>query len=132
MISVMVAALLSADCHADSLFGIWQTETTHGSAPGRNNTGAGFETIEFFKDSSFQISDVVTIDGKRWTNVPFSGTYQLIGTNQASLKVIPHDIAPGSTPPSLTVSCSIVGKELVIPKFIPSVVPDYKKYRRVK
>jgi hypothetical protein len=32
----------------------------------------------------------------------------------------------------VTVSCSIAGSELEIPKLITSVVPEYKRYRRAK
>jgi hypothetical protein len=112
--------------------GRWQTETNRWSAAGHTNKVEAVETIEFFRDHSFKVTDVMAADGKRWTNVPYTGTYTILGTNRASLKFVVHDIPPGATPPSVAVSCSIVGNELEIPKLITSVVPEYKRYRRAK
>jgi hypothetical protein len=119
-------------CWADSLVGAWQTEVLRAGVPGRTNTASSFETIEFFQDLTFKISTVIVLDGKRGTNVPFSGTYTMIGTNKFTLKVTPLNLPAGSTPPRLTVNGSIVEGELTVPKFITSVVPEYNRYRRVK
>jgi hypothetical protein len=119
-------------CHAESLLGRWQTETNHWNAPGHTNNVAAVETIEFFKDHSFKVTEVTVADGKRWTNVPYTGTYTILGTNRASLRFVARDTPPGATPASVTVSCSIVGSELEIPMLITSVVPEYKRYRRAK
>jgi hypothetical protein len=108
------------------LVGLWQSERT------RTNKVEGFETVEFFNDRSFKIAEVIILDGKRSTNVPYTGTYTIVGTNQVSMKVITHDIPPGATAPPLTVTSSIVGNELKIPKFITGVVPEYERYRRAK
>jgi hypothetical protein len=132
LLAFTVAALLGHRCYADDFLGVWQTETNHWSAPGRTNKVEAVETIEFFSNHSFKITEVTVADGKRWTNVPYTGTYTILGTNRASLKLIPSDIPPGATPAPLTVACSIVGNELEIPKLIPSVVSEYKKYRRAK
>ena len=43
-----------------------------------------------------------------------------------------HNIPPTAKPESQTVDGIITGNELEIPKLIPSVVTEYKKYRRVK
>ena len=128
----LVIVALGHRCHADSLVGRWQTETNHWSAAGHTNKVEAVETIEFFRDHSFKITEVTVADGKRWTNVPYTGTYTILGTNRASLKFVVHDIPRGATPPSMTVSCFILGNELEIPKLITSVVPEYKKYRRAK
>ena len=125
-------ALLEYRCHADSLLGLWQTETNRWSDPAGTNKVEAVETIEFFRDHSFKIAEIAVLNGKRWTNVSFAGTYVALGTNRVSLKLIPQNIGPTATPPSLTVTCSVVGNELEIPKFIPSVIPEYKKYRRAK
>ena len=132
LLRATIAMFLGDRCHADSLVGLWQTETNYLSAPGHTNKIEVVETIEFFSNYSFKVTDVTVADGKRWTNVPYTGTYTILGTNRGSLKFIPHDIPPGATPHPLTVSCSIVGNELEIPKLIPSVVPEHKKYRRAK
>ena len=129
---VLAAVLISSACccRADNLVGLWQTEIKHLSAAGLTNRASGFETVEFFRDLTFKITDVLIVDGKGATNVSFSGTYAMIGTNKFSLKVTPLNLPPGSTPPQLTTDCSIVEGELVIPKFITSVVPEYNRYRR--
>jgi hypothetical protein len=132
MATLMVPLLVADCCRADDLVGVWQTETNHWSAAGHTNRVEGFETLEFFKERSFKITDITIVDGKRWTNIPYTGTYKVLGTNRVSLKVVAHDIPPGATPPCLTVSGSIVGNELELPKFITSVVPEYKRYRRAK
>ena len=125
-------AFLGQRCHADSLVGLWQTETNQWSAPGHTNRVEAVETIEFLRDHSFTITEVTVLDGKRWTNVSYTGSYTVLGTNRASLKFVPHNIPPGAKPSSHAVSCSVVGDELEIPKLITSVVPEYKRYRRVK
>jgi hypothetical protein len=102
------------------------------SAQGFTNRFSGFETVEFFRDLTFKISEVYIVDGKGATNVSFSGTYAMIGTNKFSLKVTPLNGPPGSTLPQLTADGSIVEGELKIPKFITSVVPEYDRYRRVR
>ena len=132
--SILAAVLTSSGycCWADSLIGLWQTEVNHLSAAGFTNRASGFETVEFFRDLTFKITDVIIVDGKRATNVSFSGTYAMIGPNKFSLRVTPLNVPPGSTPPQLTTDGSIVEGELRIPKFITSVVPEYHRYRRVK
>src|SRR5262249_11800357 len=118
LLALAIAALPVHRSHADSLLGLWQTETNHWGAPGHTNKVEGVETIEFFKDHSFRIAEIAVLDGKRWTNISFTGTYVILGTNEVSLKLVPQNIAPTATPPSLTISCSVVGDELEIPKFI--------------
>lgn len=131
MTAVLLPVVLVCSCsHPDSLVGLWQTETSRAAM--QTNTIEAFEAIEFFKDRSFKITDVVTLNGNRWTNAPFSGTYTIAGSNQVSLTVFANDVASPSNQAPLTVSCSIVGDQLEIPKFIPGVVPEYKKYRRVR
>ena len=134
LLLLVTVTLSIADCcrAAESLVGLWQTETVRQSAPGHPNAVEEFQAVEFSKDGSFEIRDVLMADGKRWTNVPFSGTFTMTATNQASLKLTAHNIPPGSTPPYLTVSCSIIGNELKLPAFSSSAVPEYKRYRRVK
>jgi hypothetical protein len=132
LVSVIFAVSFGDCCHPDSFVGLWQTETTHRSVPGHTNTVEAIEVVEFFKDRSFKIADVLIVDGQGWTNVSFRGTYTLIGTNQASMKITALNIPPGSAPPSLTVSCSIIGNELEIPKFTASVAAEFKRYRRAK
>jgi hypothetical protein len=134
LLLLLIIALSIGDCcrAADSLVGLWQSETPHRSSPGHTNTIDAFQAVEFSKDPSFKITDVLITDGKRWTNVPFTGTYTMIATNQANLKVTAHNIPPGSTPSTLKVSCSIIGNELELPSFTSSAVPEYKRYRRVK
>lgn len=132
LLAQTIAVFFGHCCYADSLVGLWQTKTIHWSAPGHTNKVETVETIEFFRDHSFKITEVTVADGKRWTNVPYTGTYTVLGTNRASLKFLAHNIPPGATPPSLTISYSIVGNELEIPKLITSVVPEYKRYRRAK
>jgi len=112
------------------LVGLWQTATNHFNTADRTNSAESFETVEFFKDSSFRITDVMILDGKCRTNVSYTGTYTVISTNHFTLKAVPSGWQ--ITPPALTVSCSINENELKIPKFIPSVVPEYNKYRRPK
>jgi len=119
-------------CRADSLVGLWQTEVNRLSAAGFTNKASTFEAVEFFRDFTFRITDVVIMDGKGATNVSFTGTYAMVGTNKFSLKVTPLNVPPGSTPPELLVDGCIVEGELKIPKFITSVVPEYNRYRRAR
>ena len=132
--SILAAVLTSAGscCRADGLVGLWQTEVTRLSAAGFTNKASSFEAVEFFQDLTFKMTDVMIVDGKGATNVSFSGTYAMIGTNNFRLKVAPLNVPPGSTPPQLTVDGSIVEGELRIPKFITTVVPEYNRYRRVR
>ena len=132
VLALSIAACLGQKWHADSLVGLWQTETNRWSAPGHTNRVEAVETIEFLRDRSFKITEVTVLDGKRWTNVPYIGTYTVLGTSRASLKFVPQNIPPGAKPPSHAVSCSVVGDELELPKFISSVVPEYRRYHRVK
>ncbi|HEV2394895.1 MAG TPA: hypothetical protein VG146_21300 [Verrucomicrobiae bacterium] len=94
LVSVIFAVSFGDCCRADSFVGLWQTETTHRSAPGDTNTVEAFEAVEFFKDRSFKIADILIVDGQRWTNVAFRGTYTLIGPTQASMKVTPSIFRP--------------------------------------
>jgi hypothetical protein len=131
LLGLTFAVFIGHRCHAGSLVGLWQTETKHLSAPGYTNKIEYVERVEFFRDQSFKVADIYVADGKRWTNVPYIGTYTILDTNRASLKFIFHDMPPGVTPPpSQTVSCSMNGNELSIPKF--RAVPEYEKYRRVQ
>lgn len=132
LLTLVVAALLGHRCQAAGLLGLWQTETNQWRATGHTNRVEVVETIQFFGDNSFKLTEVTVADGKRWTNVPYTGTYTILATNRASLKFIPQNIPPGAAARSLTVSCSIIGDELEIPKLITSVVPEYKRYRRAK
>lgn len=132
--SILSAVVISFgySCWAVTLVGLWQTEVNWLNAPGPTNTFSSFETIEFFEDLTFKVTDVIIVDGKRSTNAALSGTYSMIGTNKFSLKATPRNVPPGAAPPPLTVDGSIVGGELTLPRFVTSVVPEYKKYRRVK
>jgi hypothetical protein len=131
--SVLVAVLTYSGycCWADNLVGVWQTEVNRLSAAGFTNKASSFEAVEFSRDLTFKITQVMIIDGKGATNVSFRGTYAMTGTNKFSLKVRPLSVPPG-TAPQLTVDGSIVEGELRIPKFITSVVPEYNGYRRVR
>ncbi|HEV2207963.1 MAG TPA: hypothetical protein VG167_04265 [Verrucomicrobiae bacterium] len=132
VLALSITACLGQKWQADSLVGLWQTETNRWSAPGRTNKVEAVETIEFLSDHSFKITEVTVLDGKRWTNVPYIGTYTVLSTNRARLNFVPQNVPPGATSPSHAVSCFIVGDELEIPKLIASVVPEYRKYHRVK
>jgi hypothetical protein len=127
--SLALTVLPGLRCHAEGLAGVW---TNYCSALAPTNKVERFETVEFFKNGSLKITSITVVDGKRWTNAPYTGTYSVLATNRVSLKITPQDIPPGSQAPPLSVSCSIVGDELRIPLFITSVVPEYRKYRRVK
>ena len=128
-LSLELAVSLGPDCRAEGLVGIW---TNYTSAALPTNKVERLEAVEFFKDRSFKITSITIVDGKRWTNTPYTGTYSTFGTNRANLKITPHDIPPGSKASPMSVSCSIIGNELRIPLFITSVVPEYRIYRRVK
>ena len=132
LFTLVIAALLGQRCQAGGLLGLWQTETNQWRATGHTNRIEVVETIQFFGDNSLKVTEVTVADGKRWTIVPYTGTYSILTTNRASLKFIPQNIPTGATARSLTVSCSIVGDELEFPKLITSVVPENKRYRRVK
>jgi hypothetical protein len=132
VLALSIAACHGQKWHADLLVGLWQSETNRWSAPGHTNKVEAAGTIEFFSDRSFKITEVTVLNGKWWTNVPYTGTYAVLGTNRASLKFVPQDIPPGAKPSSHTVVCSVVGDELELPKLITSVVPEYRRYRRVK
>ena len=128
----MVAAFGFACCHADSLVGTWQTEPTRRSQPGTTNKVEAFEVVIFLKDGSLKMSDVLVINGDRHTNLAFRGTYMMISSNQANLTLLAQDVPARSYPRALTLSCSLSRNELLISKPITSVVPEYRKYRRVK
>jgi hypothetical protein len=132
LLALAIAACLGYRCNADGLVGLWQTETNRWNAPGHTNTVEAVGAIEFFSDRSFKITEVTVQNGKRWTNIPYTGIYAVLGTNRASLNFVPQDIPPGAKPSSHTVVCSVVGDELELPKLITSVVPEYRRYRRVK
>jgi hypothetical protein len=132
LLALTITAFLGCRCHADDLVGVWQTEPKHWSASGHTNKVEALEMIEFFRDRSFKITEVTVAEGKRWTNVPYTGTYVMVGSNRASLKIIPHNVPPGATAPSHTVSCVIIGGELELPKLITSVAPEHQRYHRAK
>lgn len=132
VLTLTIAALLGRRCHADNLLGLWTTVTNRWSATGYTNRAERFRTVEFFKDHSFEITVVTVLDGKRWTNVPYTGTYTILGTNRVTLNVTFLEVPLRAKEHSRTVSCSLLGNELEIPKFITSVVPEYDRYRRVK
>jgi hypothetical protein len=96
LLLLAIGVLLEYRCHADSLLGLWQTETNHWSDPGGTNKVEAVKTIEFFRDHSFKIAEIAVLNGKRWTNVSFAGAYVILGTNRASLKLIPQNIVKGS------------------------------------
>jgi hypothetical protein len=57
----------------------------------------------------------------------------MVGTNQVRLEITADNIAfPTNRQAPLTISCSIVADTLELPKFITSVVPEYRKFRRAK
>ena len=94
----LIATLLGHRCYAESFIGVWQTETNGWSGPNSTNKIEAMQTVEFFRDHSFKLTQVTVVAGRRWTNVPYTGTYVMVGTNRASLKVIPHNVSPRATP----------------------------------
>jgi hypothetical protein len=126
-LSLGLAVLLGPGCRAEGLVGVW---TNYTSAALPTNKVERLEAVEFSKDRSFKITSITVLDGKRWTNTPYTGTYTTLGANRVNLKITPHDIPPGSKASPMSVSCSIIGSELQIPLLITSVVPEYRKYRR--
>jgi hypothetical protein len=132
LLLLLIIALSIGDCcrAADSLVGLWQSETPHRSSPGHTNTIDAFQAVEFSKDRSFKITDVLITDGKRWTNVPFTGTYTMIATNQANLKVTATIFRPFH-PSTLTVSCSIIGMNWSFPASPAALFQNTKDIRRV-
>jgi hypothetical protein len=132
ILALMLAGFDVACYGATGLIGTWRTETAHVRQPGNTNTAEAFQMIKFLEDGSVNISDVVTLNGVHRTNVSFTGTFTMTARNRASLKLLSHDVAIPAHQRPLTVSCSISGDELSIPKLDASVVPEDKKYRRVK
>ena len=99
--------------------------------PGRTNVVEAYETVEFLRDGSFKISDSIITDGKKQTQAMFSGSYKLTDANHVRLEVTPLFV-PGAEKITVTALCQMDRDELELPKFITSVVPETKKYRRVK
>jgi len=105
---------------------------TRRTQPGTTNTVESFGVVTFLKDGSLKMSDVMIINGDRHTNVSFRGSYTMVSSNQTLLTLLAQDVPARSYPRPLTLSCSVTGDELLISKLITSVVPEYRKYRRVK
>ncbi len=126
---VLIAGLLGPCCRADDLVGIWKSDTNHATV-WQTNRLDGFQTVEFLKDHSFRIADVLVINGAAKTNVAYSGTYVMTATNRVTLRLLTAEGATVSKP--MTLSGTVTGDELELPKLIPSVVAEVRKYHRVK
>ena len=136
-ISVWFFALLSWSCvcgcsRAEGLIGVWRTDTARVSPSGHTNqTVEAYETIEFSKDGAFKLTGVMKgRDGKEMA-VPMSGTYTIVDTNHVRLELAPNSTRPDMKIP-FTVSFTLSGDQLEMDAITASVVPETKKYRRVK
>lgn len=133
LLLILMLSAFGARCWcADGLVGTWRTEMTRQSQPGTTNTVESFGVISFLKDGSLKMSDVLIINGDRHTNVSFRGTYTMTSSNRTVLTLLAQDVPARSYPRPVTLSCSVTGDELLISKLITSVVPEHRKYRRVK
>jgi hypothetical protein len=132
VLSVALTVTVGYFCRADNFTGRWQTQTNHWSTPAYTNKLEAFETIEFFRDHSFKMAAIVIIDGKAGTNVSFLGTYTTATTNSATLDAVFQNLPPGTNSLRIALPCTIDGDELAVLRAIPSVLPEYTKYRRAK
>ena len=136
-ISVLLLAVASLVCisgvsRADGLVGLWRTETGRISPSGNtNNMVEAYETVEFDTNGSFTITDVIKGKDGKDIKIPMGGTYTMIDTNHVRLELTPNAMQPSAKIP-LAVPFAISGDQLEMVALTASVVPETKKYRRVK
>jgi hypothetical protein len=122
-----IMVVINLTCHAEGVVGSWQTETNRFNEAAGTNNVQSFEIVEFRKDGTFQITDFLLFNGAWLTNVPFTGTYTTTRTNHVSA-----NLPASSGPPRVVVPCSLEGGVLLIPKLVTSVVPEHRRYRKIK
>jgi len=129
--ALALLSLITCASAADNFIGRWQTETESRGVPGQTNHLNVLHELEFLKDGSFKATDMTKFGVKGWTNVAFSGTYTVIDTNHANLKVT-WMLGSYTNKISLHVEGYSDGEKLQIPKIRQSVVVEYDRYRRVR
>jgi hypothetical protein len=127
------SCLLVCSCsRAEGLVGVWRTEMARVSPAGdTNNMVEAYETVEFSEDGAFKLTGVMKGQDGKEVAVPMSGTYTIVDTNRVRLEIAPNSARPDMKIP-LTVSFTISGDQLEMGALTVSVVPEKKKYRRLK
>jgi hypothetical protein len=114
------------------LVGLWRTETIRTSPTGdTNKTVEAYETVEFLKDGSFNITGVMKLRDGKEVAFPTGGTYTMVDTNHVRLELAPNPTRPDIKLP-FKVSFTISGDQLEMGAISSSVIPETKKYQRVK
>jgi hypothetical protein len=129
---LMIAVFTNFACCAEGVIGSWQTETNRLNELRGTNEVQWFEIVEFRKDGTFRMTDFLLLNGAWRTNVPFTGSYTMTSSNQASLKLKAANLPSPSGSPQVVVPCSLEGDVLLIPKLVTSVVPESPRYRKLK
>jgi hypothetical protein len=130
IIALMVGGFVASSCGADSLVGVWQAETGQWG-PNATDTNSVVQTIEFGKDYSFKLLTYLPVPGGgSHTNLLYTGTYALVGTNQVRLTFKQSELGLPPDQGRVTALCSIVGEELVA--VIPDSTSEFRRYRRAR